>query len=97
LIIQDKDLYVENLVATCGKFQLLRRMLKRLRENGHKVLIFSQMTRMLDILEDFMDLEGYDYCRIDGTTKQEERQERIAVFNNDESVFVVLLSTRAGG
>jgi len=52
---------------------------------------------MLDILEFFMDKLGYKYLRLDGTTSVEERQTLIDTFNNDESVFVFLLSTRAGG
>ncbi len=101
--------YVNQMVATSGKISLLRQMLSKLKKNGHKVLIFSQMTRMLDILQDFLEYEGYDYCRIDGSTKQSDRQERvnkiglnvshfqIALFNSDDSLFVFLLSTRAGG
>uniref|UniRef100_A0A915MGS9 Chromatin-remodeling ATPase INO80 n=2 Tax=Meloidogyne TaxID=189290 RepID=A0A915MGS9_MELJA len=56
----------EALIKNSGKFVLLQKMLKRLKEQGHRVLIFSQMTKMLDILEDMMDFLGYKYERIDG-------------------------------
>ena len=64
---------------------------------GDAVLIFSQMTRMLDILEDYFQLNRFSCERIDGSTKQSERQEFIEQFNSDPSVSIFLLSTRAGG
>lgn len=64
----------------------------------HQVLIFSQMTRVLDILEDYMNLRRYKYNRIDGNTSMEDRDEQISSFVKEGSeVFVFLLSTRAGG
>jgi ATP-dependent DNA helicase len=83
--------------AASGKFQLLGRMLPRLKAEGHKVLIFSQMTKLLDILQDYLDTLGYDYCRIDGQVKVLDRQSSIERFNSDPDMFVFLLSTRAGG
>jgi ATP-dependent DNA helicase len=81
-----------------GKFRLLDRMLPLLKKQGHKVLIFSQMTELLNILEDYLLLtEGYDYCRLDGSTKIQDRQAGIDRFNKDPNCFVFLLSTRAGG
>ena len=85
------------LVAASGKFRLLNRMLSRLKTEGHKVLIFSQMTKLLDILQDFLDLQSYSYCRIDGSVKMADRQLGIEAFNNDREKFIFLLSTRAGG
>lgn len=85
------------LVAASGKFRLLNRMLPRLKAGGHKVLIFSQMTKLLDILQDYLDWKGYGYCRIDGSVKVNDRQDRIEEFNADPNKFVFLLSTRAGG
>ena len=62
------------------------------------MLIFSQMTRVLDILEDYCLWKGYDYCRLDGQTPHEERQSQINAFNMPDSTkFVFMLSTRAGG
>lgn len=85
------------LVAASGKFRLLNRMLPRLKAGGHKVLIFSQMTKLLDILQDYLEWKEYDYCRIDGSIKVQDRQERIEAFNASPEKFVFLLSTRAGG
>ncbi len=77
---------------------LLDKLLPRLYKNGSRVLIFSQMTRMLDILEDYLIFRGHDYCRIDGSTSGEDREKAIDTFNSDgSSKFVFLLSTRAGG
>ena len=85
------------LVAASGKFRLLNRMLPRLKAGGHKVLIFSQMTKLLDIIQDYLDWKDYGFCRIDGSIKVQDRQERIEAFNSDPNKFVFLLSTRAGG
>jgi ATP-dependent DNA helicase len=87
----------ERLVETSGKLRMLDRLLPRLREEGHKVLLFSQMTRMLDILEDYMHLRQFSFFRIDGTTPQPERQAQIEDFNTGDGAFCFLLSTRAGG
>lgn len=87
----------ETLMEQCGKLQLLERVLTRLRNNKHKVLIFSQMSRMLDLLEHVLDERGWGCCRIDGTVAMSDRQEQIRSFNEDENTFVFLLTTRAGG
>ncbi|CAB0003885.1 unnamed protein product [Nesidiocoris tenuis] len=89
---------VQSLIKASGKLMLLSRMLKKLKEEGHRVLIFSQMTKMLDILEDYLDGEGYKYERIDGSITGSLRQEAIDRFNAPGAPqFVFLLSTRAGG
>jgi ATP-dependent DNA helicase len=85
------------LIHASGKLKLMDRMLFRLKRDGHKVLIFSQMVEVLNILEDYLGYKNYKYCRLDGSTKIVERQEAIDNFNNDEELFVFLLSTRAGG
>ena len=88
----------EHLVENCGKLSMVDKLLKRLKERGSRVLIFTQMTRILDILEDFMVMRGYNYCRIDGNTTYEDREESIDVFNKPNSEkFCFILSTRAGG
>ncbi|XP_018335624.1 chromodomain-helicase-DNA-binding protein Mi-2 homolog isoform X1 [Agrilus planipennis] len=89
---------VTSLIKAAGKLVLLAKMLRKLREQGHRVLIFSQMTKMLDILEDFLEGEGYKYERIDGSITGTTRQEAIDRFNAPGAPqFVFLLSTRAGG
>merc|ERR1719186_656148 len=86
------------MIKSCGKLVLLNKMLKKLQEQGHRVLIFSQMTRMLDLLEDFLDGAGYKYERIDGGITGSLRQDAIDRFNAPGAKqFVFLLSTRAGG
>jgi len=88
----------EVLVQASGKMQLLDRIMLALRKQGdHKVLIFSQMTRMLDILEDYMTWRGYSYRRLDGTVSATDRMNAMNEFNTDKSIDVFLLSTRAGG
>ncbi|XP_012736801.1 chromodomain-helicase-DNA-binding protein 5 isoform X3 [Fundulus heteroclitus] len=86
------------LVKSSGKLTLLQKMLKKLKDEGHRVLIFSQMTKMLDLLEDFLEFEGYKYERIDGGITGGLRQEAIDRFNAPGAQqFCFLLSTRAGG
>mmetsp|Transcript_40687 Transcript_40687/g.90456 ORF Transcript_40687/g.90456 Transcript_40687/m.90456 type:complete len:1088 (-) Transcript_40687:511-3774(-) len=88
----------EHLVENSGKMVLLDRLLPKLKERQSRVLIFSQMTRMLDILEDYCLFRGHQYCRIDGNTSGDDREYMIDEFNRDGSEkFVFLLSTRAGG
>uniref|UniRef100_A0A7N8WKW6 Chromodomain helicase DNA binding protein 3 n=1 Tax=Mastacembelus armatus TaxID=205130 RepID=A0A7N8WKW6_9TELE len=86
------------LTKSSGKLMLLQKMLRKLKEQGHRVLVFSQMTKMLDLLEDFLDYEGYKYERIDGGITGALRQEAIDRFNAPGACqFCFLLSTRAGG
>ncbi|VDQ05837.1 unnamed protein product [Trichobilharzia regenti] len=81
----------------CGKLQRLSGMLRELKSGNHRVLIFTQMARMLDILEQFLAYHGHRYLRLDGTTKVEQRQVLMERFNQDPQIFVFILSTRSGG
>ncbi len=72
-------------------------LLRRLKAGGHKALIFTQMARMLDILEVFLNLHGYTYLRLDGSTRPEQRQLLMQRFNSNPKLFVFILSTRSGG
>ncbi|RLN90591.1 hypothetical protein BBJ28_00007967 [Nothophytophthora sp. Chile5] len=90
------QLPMETLLAS-SKFNYLRDLLPKLRVEGHRVLIFSQWTKLLDLLEVLMGHMDYRYMRLDGSTAVEERQELIDTYNEDKSIFVFLLSTRAGG
>ena len=87
----------QTLVSASGKFRLLDRLLPRLKQAGHRVLLFSQMTRLLDILQDYCAQRGYRLCRLDGSSKLADRAASIEAFNADRDIFVFLLSTRAGG
>ncbi|KAL0484733.1 hypothetical protein AKO1_011648 [Acrasis kona] len=94
---EENERFKKQVVERSSKFQLLIKMLDRLKKSGHKVLIFSLMTRMLDVLEDYLVLTKYKYCRLDGSVAQQDRQESIKNFNADPDLFIFLLSTRAGG
>ncbi|XP_046884857.1 lymphoid-specific helicase [Hypomesus transpacificus] len=87
----------EQLVQTSGKFLILDRLLPELKKRGHKVLIFSQMTSILDILMDYCYLRGYQYSRLDGSMSYNDRDDNMKRFSSDPEVFLFLLSTRAGG
>lgn len=81
----------------CGKLQSLDRLLRQLKSGSHRVLIFTQMTRMLDVLEAFLNFHGHIYLRLDGATKVDQRQVLMERFNNDKRIFCFILSTRSGG
>ncbi|CAG9949635.1 unnamed protein product [Clonostachys rosea f. rosea IK726] len=88
----------EHLVYNAGKMKVLDKLLARLQTQGSRVLIFSQMSRLLDILEDYCVFRGYKYCRIDGGTAHEDRIAAIDEYNKPGSEkFIFLLTTRAGG
>jgi ATP-dependent helicase STH1/SNF2 len=92
------DFPSENLYRSSGKFEMLDRMLPKLRATGHKVLIFTQMTKILDLMEDFLSWRRWNFVRLDGATKAEERGlivEQFADKSADNWIF--LLTTRAGG
>ena len=72
-------------------------MLPRLRREGHRCLLFTQMSRMLDIFETFLNMHHFSYLRMDGSTSLPQRQKMMEKFNNDNQVFIFILSTRAGG
>ncbi|KAL9916253.1 helicase domino isoform X1 [Glossina fuscipes] len=81
----------------CGKLQTLDRLLKQLKGDHHRILIFTQMTKMLDVLEAFLNYHGHIYLRLDGATKVEQRQILMERFNSDKRIFCFILSTRSGG
>ncbi|WVQ99637.1 hypothetical protein IAU59_006776 [Kwoniella sp. CBS 9459] len=81
----------------CGKLQTLGTMLRDLKAGGHRVLIFTQMTKVLDILEIFLSYNGHRYLRLDGSTKIEDRQIVTERFNSDPRFFVFIASSRSGG
>uniref|UniRef100_A0A8C1L2Y3 SWI/SNF related, matrix associated, actin dependent regulator of chromatin, subfamily a, member 1 n=1 Tax=Cyprinus carpio TaxID=7962 RepID=A0A8C1L2Y3_CYPCA len=93
-----------HLATNSGKMIVLDKLLPKVQEQGSRVLIFSQMTRMLDILEDYCMWRGFEYCRLDGNTPHEAREvhilthQAIDAFNApNSSKFIFMLSTRAGG
>jgi ATP-dependent helicase STH1/SNF2 len=80
-----------------GKFELLDRILPKFKRSGHRVLMFFQMTQIMNIMEDFLLFRGYKYLRLDGSTKADDRTSLLQAFNSDPELFVFILSTRAGG
>lgn len=81
----------------CGKLQRLATLLRDLQAGGHRALIFTQMTKVLDILEQFLNIHGHRYLRLDGATKVEQRQILTDRFNNDPRILCFILSSRSGG
>ena len=81
----------------CGKLQELARLLTTLKSGGHRALIFTQMSKMLDLLEAFLNIHGHTYVRLDGATKPEARQSLMQRFNTNPKIFCFILSTRSGG
>ncbi|KAK9235186.1 SNF2 family N-terminal domain-containing protein [Lipomyces kononenkoae] len=97
-IINPNRLTNDDLWRTAGKFELLDRMLPKFKATGHRVLMFFQMTQIMDIMEDFLRWRGMEYLRLDGGTKSEDRSDLLKKFNAENSpYFAFLLSTRAGG
>ncbi|PSR90154.1 Protein CHROMATIN REMODELING like [Actinidia chinensis var. chinensis] len=89
---------LERVILSSGKLVILDKLLVRLHETNHRVLIFSQMVRMLDILAEYLSLRGFQFQRLDGSTKSELRQQAMDHFNaHGSDDFCFLLSTRAGG
>ncbi|XP_034025478.1 probable global transcription activator SNF2L2 [Thalassophryne amazonica] len=92
-IINGHDLY-----RASGKFELLDRILPKLQATSHRVLLFCQMTSLMTIMEDYFTYRNFNYLRLDGTTKSEDRAALLKKFNEEGSqYFIFLLSTRAGG
>ena len=86
----------EHLVENSGKMVVLDKLLAKLKQDGEKVLLFTQMTNMMDIIQDYLHYRNYSYQRLDGSVRAEERYMSIKNFT-EEDTFVFLLSTRAGG
>jgi SNF2 family DNA or RNA helicase len=80
----------------CGKLQQLDILLRKLKRGGHRALIFTQMTKMLDVFEVFLNLHGHTYLRLDGATKVEKRQQMMEWFNSDPKVLIIDLFISLG-
>ncbi|CAK7271792.1 transcriptional regulator [Sporothrix epigloea] len=97
-VMNPQSISNDMLWRTAGKFELLERILPKYKATGHRVLMFFQMTAIMDIMEDYLRYRGYQYLRLDGTTKADERSDLLREFNAPNSpYFMFLLSTRAGG
>lgn len=88
---------MQRFVTDSGKLAKLDALLKELKQGNHRVLLYFQMTRMIDLMEEYLTYRSYKYCRLDGSTKLEDRRDTVSDFQKDDSIFIFLLSTRAGG
>ena len=87
-----------DLYRSSGKFELIDRILPKMKASGHRILMFCQMTQCMTVIEDYFNFKGYKFLRLDGMTKADDRAEQLRVFNDPNSeYFIFLLSTRAGG
>ena len=86
-----------DIIDCCGKMQVLHQLLEQLTSRGHKVLIFSQFTRVLDLIAKSLVMKRFRYCQLDGRTKLDDRQAEVERFFSDEETMLFLVSTRAGG
>ena len=84
-------------VTDSGKLAKLDQLLRSLKDNGHRVLLYFQMTRMIDLMEEYLTYRNYKYLRLDGSTKLEDRRDTVHDFQTRPDIFIFLLSTRAGG
>lgn len=84
-------------VTDSGKLAKLDELLFKLKEEGHRVLLYFQMTRMIDLMEEYLTYRNYKFCRLDGSTKLEDRRDTVHDFQTRPEIFIFLLSTRAGG
>jgi SNF2 family DNA or RNA helicase len=93
----DFERLVLTLCFSIATVVLLDKLLPKLRQEGHKILIFSQMVRMLDLISEYCELREFRYERLDGRIRGSERQKAIDRFEREDDSFLFLLSTRAGG
>ena len=98
LLNQLDHLEAAQVIRSSGKFELLDRMLPKLRATGHKVLIFTQMTKVLDIMQEYLAYKNYRFLRLDGSTGADERASMVEQFHDKQADnWIFLLTTRAGG
>ncbi|RHZ78787.1 hypothetical protein Glove_156g94 [Diversispora epigaea] len=88
---------LKKLVLDSGKLTKLDELLKELKAGGHRVLIYFQMTRMIDLMEEYLAYRQYKYLRLDGSSKIHDRRDMVEDWQTRSDIFVFLLSTRAGG
>ena len=88
---------MQRFVTDAGKLAKLDQLLRQLKNGGHRVLLYFQMTRMIDLMEEYLTYRNYKYLRLDGSTKLEDRRDTVHDFQTRPDIFIFLLSTRAGG
>ena len=85
------------LINDCGKMTILHKLLQRLYNEKHRCLIFCQMTKMMDIIEEYLSWMQFQYFRMDGSTQINDRRDMVDEYQRNDNIFIFLLSTRAGG
>ncbi|KAH9385860.1 chromatin-remodeling ATPase INO80 [Nematocida major] len=88
---------MERFVSDCGKLVILDSLLPKLKEEGHRVLMYFQMTKMIDLFEEYLTVRNYSYLRLDGSSRISNRKELVRDWQSSSDKFIFLLSTRAGG
>lgn len=88
---------IEKFIQDSTKLKNLDKLLPELKKGDHKCLIYFQMTKMMDMIEDYLTYKGYKYVRLDGSTTLERRRDLVSDFQTNDDIFIFLLSTRAGG
>ena len=87
----------ESIIERAGKLEVLAKILPLWRKQGHRVLIFCQWKKMLNIIQRFTQVQGWKFARMDGNTNVAARQQLVDTFNEDDSYFGMLMTTRTGG
>lgn len=88
---------MRDLILDSGKLATLDRLLEKLKTEGHRCLIYFQMTRMIDLMEEYIAYKQYKYLRLDGSSKISDRRDMVSDWQTRPEIFIFLLSTRAGG
>lgn len=88
---------LHKLILDSGKLAKLDKLLAELKANGHRVLVYFQMTRMIDLMEEYLSFRQYKYLRLDGSSTISERRDMVSDWQTRPDLFIFLLSTRAGG
>ncbi|KAJ1988587.1 putative DNA helicase ino80 [Coemansia spiralis] len=88
---------MDKLIRYSGKMAVLDRLLSRLKQEGHRVLLYFQMTKMIDLFEEYLAYRKYTYLRLDGSSKISDRRDMVMDWQTRDDIFIFLLSTRAGG
>ena len=88
---------MRDLILDSGKLATLDRLLERLKTEGHRCLVYFQMTRMIDLFEEYISYKQYKYLRLDGSSKISDRRDMVSDWQTRPEIFIFLLSTRAGG
>lgn len=88
---------MDRFITESAKLKKLDELLVELKKNDHRVLIYFQMTKMMDLMEEYLTYRQYNHIRLDGSSKLEDRRDLVHDWQTNPEIFIFLLSTRAGG